>query len=55
MSSPVVILVLEGGSAVQKSRELIGATNPKKALRWIIRSICAESVEKNYSWIRFFG
>jgi nucleoside-diphosphate kinase len=46
-SAPVVILVLEGDNAVLKNREIMGATDPKKADKGTIRADFAESVTKN--------
>ena len=46
-SGPVVISVLEGENAVAKNREIMGATDPKKAAPHTIRADFAESVEAN--------
>jgi len=46
-SGPVVVMVLEGDSAVAKNRELMGATNPKEAAEGTIRADFAESIEAN--------
>ncbi|MCC6933155.1 MAG: nucleoside-diphosphate kinase [Deltaproteobacteria bacterium] len=46
-SGPVVISVLEGEGAVQKNRDIMGATDPKKAASNTIRADFAESVEAN--------
>ncbi len=46
-SGPVVIIVLEGDNAVAKNRELMGATDPKKATPGTLRADFAESVSKN--------
>lgn len=46
-SGPVVVLVLEGDNAVAKNRELMGATDPKKANPGTIRADFAESMSKN--------
>ncbi len=46
-SSPVVIMVLDGDNAVAKNRELMGATDPKKADAGTIRKDFAESMGKN--------
>lgn len=46
-SGPVVIMVLEGDNAVAKNRELMGATDPKKADVNTIRKDFAESMSKN--------
>lgn len=46
-SGPVVVQVLEGESAIAKHRELMGATDPKKAAKGTIRADLAESIERN--------
>ncbi len=46
-SGPVTVQVLEGESAVAKNRELMGATNPKEAVRGTIRADFAESIDAN--------
>lgn len=46
-SGPVMIQVLEGESAVQKNRELMGATDPKKAEKGTIRADFAQSIDAN--------
>ena len=46
-SGPVMIQVLEGDSAVQKNRELMGATDPKKAEKGTIRADFAQSIDAN--------
>jgi nucleoside-diphosphate kinase len=46
-SGPVVIQVLEGESAVTKNREIMGATDPKKAAPGTIRADLATSIEQN--------
>lgn len=46
-SGPVVLQVLEGEGAIQKNRDLMGATNPKDAAPGTIRADFAESVEAN--------
>lgn len=46
-SGPVVAMVLEGENAVAKNRELMGATNPKKAEKGTIRADFAESIDAN--------
>ncbi|MFS2220270.1 nucleoside-diphosphate kinase [Commensalibacter sp. A3DC] len=47
ISGPVVIQVLEGENAVQKNRDIMGATDPKKAQAHTIRAQFAESIEAN--------
>src|SRR5205823_14310466 len=46
-SGPVVVQVLEGESAVQKNRDVMGATDPAKAAAGTIRKDFAESIEAN--------
>ncbi len=46
-SGPVMIQVLEGANAVQKNRDLMGATDPKKAAPGTIRADLADSIEAN--------
>jgi nucleoside-diphosphate kinase len=46
-SGPVIVQVLEGDDAVAKHREIMGATDPKKAAPGTIRADLAESIEQN--------
>ena len=46
-SGPVMIQVLEGENAVLKNREIMGATDPKKADAGTIRADFAESIDEN--------
>lgn len=46
-SGPVMIQVLEGENAIQKNRELMGATDPKQAARGTIRADFAQSIDAN--------
>ncbi|MEE8395711.1 MAG: nucleoside-diphosphate kinase [bacterium] len=46
-SGPIVVSVLEGYSAIEKNRELMGATNPADAAPGTIRKDFAESIEAN--------
>ena len=46
-SGPVVIQALEGENAIAKNRELMGATDPKKAAPGTIRADFAESIDAN--------
>lgn len=46
-SGPVVVQVLEGEGAVAKNREVMGATDPKKADAGTIRKDFAENIEAN--------
>jgi nucleoside-diphosphate kinase len=47
LSGPVLVQVLEGENAVLKNRELMGATDPKKADKGTIRADLATSIEQN--------
>ncbi len=47
ISGPVMIQVLEGENAIAKNRELMGATDPKKAAPGTIRADFAQSVDAN--------
>ena len=47
ISGPVMIQVLEGDNAVQKNRDLMGATNPKEAAAGTIRADFAQSIDAN--------
>ncbi len=46
-SGPVLVQVLEGEGAVAKNREIMGATDPKKAAPGTIRADLASNVEEN--------
>ncbi len=46
-SGPVVLMVLEGEGAVTKNRDIMGATDPKKAADGTIRKDFATDIEKN--------
>jgi len=46
-SGPVVIQVLEGENAIARNREIMGATDPKKAAPGTIRADLAKSIEQN--------
>ena len=46
-SGPVVVQVLEGDNAVARNREVMGATDPKKAAAGTIRAQFAEDIEAN--------
>jgi nucleoside-diphosphate kinase len=46
-SGPVMVQVLEGENAVARNREIMGATDPKKAAPGTIRADLAESIEQN--------
>lgn len=47
ISGPVFISVLEGESAIQKNRDLMGATNPQEAAPGTIRADFADSIDAN--------
>jgi nucleoside-diphosphate kinase len=47
ISGPVVVSVLEGEDAMQKNRDLMGATNPKEAEAGTIRADFAENIDAN--------
>ena len=47
ISGPVMIQVLEGENAILKNRELMGATDPKKADKGTIRADFADSIDAN--------
>ena len=46
-SGPVMIQVLEGDNAIAKNRDLMGATDPKKAAAGTIRADFAQSIDAN--------
>ena len=46
-SGPVVVQVLEGENAIARNREIMGATDPKKAVPGTIRADLAKSIEQN--------
>lgn len=46
-SGPVLVQVLEGEDAIARNRELMGATDPRKAARGTIRAEFAETIEAN--------
>ncbi|MGL4427075.1 MAG: nucleoside-diphosphate kinase [Alphaproteobacteria bacterium] len=46
-SGPVVVQVLEGENAIQRNREIMGATNPANAADGTIRKLFGESIEHN--------
>lgn len=47
ISGPVVVMVLEGENALLKNRDLMGATNPKEAVKGTIRADFADSIDAN--------
>ena len=46
-SGPVVVQVLAGEGAIAKNRDIMGATDPQKAMKGTIRADLAESIERN--------
>jgi len=46
-SGPVIVQVLEGDNAIARNREVMGATDPKRASRGTIRADLAQSIEAN--------
>ena len=46
-SGPIVVMILEGENAVLFNRELMGATDPKKAKEQTIRKLYGISIDKN--------
>ena len=47
ISGPVMVQVLEGANAIVKNRDLMGATDPKKAAAGTIRADFADSIDAN--------
>jgi nucleoside-diphosphate kinase len=47
ISGPIMVQVLEGEDAIAKNRELMGATDPKKAKKGTIRADFAASIDAN--------
>ena len=47
ISGPIIVQVLEGEDAIAKNRELMGATDPKKAEKGTIRADFADSIDAN--------
>ena len=46
-SGPVIVQVLEGEGAIQRNRDIMGATDPKQAAPGTIRADLAASIEQN--------
>ncbi len=46
-SGPVMVQVLEGDNAIARNRDLMGATDPKKAAQGTIRADFADSIDAN--------
>jgi nucleoside-diphosphate kinase len=47
ISGPVIVQVLQGDNAISKHRDLMGATDPKKADKGTIRADFADSIDAN--------
>lgn len=47
ISGPIMVQVLEGENAIKKNRDLMGATDPKKAEKGTIRADFADSIDAN--------
>jgi nucleoside-diphosphate kinase len=47
ISGPVFVQALEGNNAIQTNRDLMGATDPKKAEKGTIRADFADSIDAN--------
>ena len=47
ISGPVLVQVLEGENAIARNRELMGATDPKKAAKGTLRADFADSIDAN--------
>lgn len=47
MTGPVLIMVLEGENAITKNRDIMGATDPKKAAPGTIRADFAKTIDEN--------
>lgn len=47
LTGPVLIMVLEGNNAITKNRDIMGATDPKKAAPGTIRADFAKSIDEN--------
>ena len=46
-SGPIIVMILEGENAVQKNRELMGATDPANANEGTLRKMYGVSIDKN--------
>jgi len=47
ITGPVMVMVLEGDNAITKNRDIMGATDPKKAAPGTIRADLAQSIDEN--------
>jgi len=46
-SGPIIVIILDGENAIQKNRDLMGVTDPKKAKDNTIRKLYGISIDKN--------
>ena len=46
-SGPIIVIILDGENVIQKNRNLMGATDPKKAKDGTIRKLYGISIDKN--------
>ena len=46
-SGPIIVIILDGENAIQKNRDLMGSTDPKKAKDNTIRKLYGISIDKN--------
>ena len=46
-SGPITVMILDGENAIQKNRDLMGATDPKKSKEGTIRKLYGISIDKN--------
>ena len=46
-SGPIIVMILEGENVIKKNRDLMGATDPKKAKNGTIRNLYGISIDKN--------
>ena len=46
-SGPIIVMILEGVSAISKNRQLMGATDPSKAQEGTLRKMYGISIDKN--------
>ena len=46
-SGPIIVMILEGENAISKNRQLMGATDPKKAEEGTLRKMYGISIDKN--------
>ena len=46
-SGPIIAIILDGENAIQKNRDIMGATDPKKAKDGTIRKLYGISIDKN--------